>query len=1286
MNLGDHRDGHHPHRGTNPSVTGASVTYTATVSPVSPASGNPDGHRRLHRQRQLHQRLHAVTLVGDVATCTTAFNAANGSETIVAAYSGDSSFNPSTAPDYTQTVNKGDTSTAVTADNNPSVTGQSVTFTATISVTTPAAGTTTGTVDFTSDGNSIGCDSQPVSGTTATCTTTYDAAAGGSHTIVATYSGDTNFNGSTSPDFTQTVNLGDTGTVTTLTGGTNPSVTGQSVTYTATVSPVSPASGNPSGTVDFTANGNSISCDAVTLVGDVATCTTAFNAADGSETIVAAYSGDSSFNPSTAPDYTQTVNKGDTSTAVTADNNPSVTGQSVTFTATISVTTPAAGTTTGTVDFTSDGNSIGCDSQPVSGTTATCTTTYDAAAGGSHTIVATYSGDTNFNGSTSPDFTQTVNLGDTGTVTTLTGGTNPSVTGQSVTYTATVSPVSPASGNPSGTVDFTANGNSISCDAVTLVGDVATCTTAFNAADGSETIVAAYSGDSSFNPSTAPDYTQTVNKGDTSTAVTADNNPSVTGQSVTFTATISVTTPAAGTTTGTVDFTSDGNSIGCDSQPVSGTTATCTTTYDAAAGGSHTIVATYSGDTNFNGSTSPDFTQTVNLGDTGTVTTLTGGTNPSVTGQSVTYTATVSPVSPASGNPSGTVDFTANGNSISCDAVTLVGDVATCTTAFNAADGSETIVAAYSGDSSFNPSTAPDYTQTVNKGDTSTAVTADNNPSVTGQSVTFTATISVTTPAAGTTTGTVDFTSDGNSIGCDSQPVSGTTATCTTTYDAAAGGSHTIVATYSGDTNFNGSTSPDFTQTVNLGDTGTVTTLTGGTNPSVTGQSVTYTATVSPVSPASGNPSGTVDFTANGNSISCDAVTLVGDVATCTTAFNAADGSETIVAAYSGDSSFNPSTAPDYTQTVNKGDTSTAVTADNNPSVTGQSVTFTATISVTTPAAGTTTGTVDFKNGATSITGCASQPITAGTATCTTTFAHSNGSSLSIEAVYSGDTNFNGSNDTITQTVNLGPTATTTTLSAGTNPSLSGQSVTYRAAVAPVAPAVGSPTGSVAFKDGATTITGCASQGLTAGVATCTVNYPSPAGSPHSITAVYAGDVDFATSTSSALAHTVNQAGTSTAVTSSANPTPAFQNVTYTARVSVTAPGVGTPTGTVVFKDGSTTISGCAAATVSGGVATCTTSYLGGPQTTHPITAVYSGDTAFSGSTSPVLNVVVDSAIDEGYWLATANGGIFTFGGATFYGSGRVTAAQLAHRQHGGHAGRQGLLAGGGRRGHLLLR
>ena len=74
----------------------------------------------------------------------------------------------------------------------------------------------------------------------------------------------------------------------------------------------------------------------------------------------------------------------------------------------------------------------------------------------------------------------------------------------------------------------------------------------------------------------------------------------------------------------------------------------------------------------------------------------------------------------------------------------------------------------------------------------------------------------------------------------------------------------------------------------------------------------------------------------------------------------------------------------------------------------------------------------------------------------------------------------------------------------------------------------------------------------------------------HSITAVYPGNATFATSTSPSLAHTVTQAATSTSVVRSVGPNPSTsgQSVTFTATVSATAPGAGTPSGTVQFKDG----------------------------------------------------------------------------------------------------------------------
>ena len=84
--------------------------------------------------------------------------------------------------------------TAVTSSPNPSMFGELVTITATVGP--PGPPTPTGTVSFTSNGAAIpGCTAVPLSSSrTAVCTTT--GLAVGTDAIVATYSGDTNYSGS----------------------------------------------------------------------------------------------------------------------------------------------------------------------------------------------------------------------------------------------------------------------------------------------------------------------------------------------------------------------------------------------------------------------------------------------------------------------------------------------------------------------------------------------------------------------------------------------------------------------------------------------------------------------------------------------------------------------------------------------------------------------------------------------------------------------------------------------------------------------------------------------------------------------------------------------------------------------------------------------------------------------------------------------------------------------------------------------------------------------------------
>ncbi|WP_033334231.1 Ig-like domain-containing protein, partial [Streptomyces novaecaesareae] len=111
----------------------------------------------------------------------------------------------------------------------------------------------------------------------------------------------------------------------------------------------------------------------------------------------------------------------------------------------------------------------------------------------------------------------------------------------------------------------------------------------------------------------------------------------------------------------------------------------------------------------------------------------------------------------------------------------------------------------------------------------------------------------------------------------------------------------------------------------------------------------------------------------------------------------------------------------------------------------------------------------------------------------------------------------------------------------------------------------------------------------------------------------YNGSSNYNTSTSATIKQTVAKASTNTALTSAPNPSLHGKMVTLTATVTATAPGAGTPTGTVSFFDGATLLGH---ATVSGGVATFTTSTLG--VGIHALTAVYAGSTSFNGSTSPI--------------------------------------------------------------------
>jgi uncharacterized repeat protein (TIGR03803 family) len=195
-------------------------------------------------------------------------------------------------------------------------------------------------------------------------------------------------------------------------------------------------------------------------------------------------------------------------------------------------------------------------------------------------------------------------------------------------------------------------------------------------------------------------------------------------------------------------------------------------------------------------------------------------------------------------------------------------------------------------------------------------------------------------------------------------------------------------------------------------------------------------------------------------------------------------------------------------------------------------------------------------------------------------------------------------------------TVTTTTLTSTPNPSAYGQAVTFTATVTSNngAPPNGeevtfmngkSPLGAGSLSGGSANFT---TSGLQVGM--------------NSITAVYAGDANFLGSTSNTVSQAVSPATTSTALTSSENPSAYGQAVIFTATVNAEFSGV--PTGTVTFYSGGTKLG---TTTLSGGVANYKTSALA--VGTDLITAAYNAGSSFTGSTSDPLSQVVLKALTK---------------------------------------------------------
>ncbi len=278
------------------------------------------------------------------------------------------------------------------------------------------------------------------------------------------------------------------------------------------------------------------------------------------------------------------------------------------------------------------------------------------------------------------------------------------------------------------------------------------------------------------------------------------------------------------------------------------------------------------------------------------------------------------------------------------------------------------------------------------------------------------------------------------------------------------------------------------------------------------------------------------------------------------------------------------------------------------------------------PAAG---GTVTFTANGTAV--CGPVPVSGGVAQCLTTLTPG---TYTLEADYSGDSNYTGGSGSITNYV-VGKAAAGLSLSASPSSGATADSpVTLTANVA----AQGTlplPGGTVDFTVDGTTPSGCGSVMLTSSQATCTVGV-LPTGS-YTLAVSYPGDGDYLGDSASITNYAVSRATPTVAL--SASPS---SGATVASPVSLTATvtdanGGPAPSGTVDFTINGTGVPGCGNVTVTSGSAACSAGTL--PGGTYTFGTSYSGDTNFLTGSDSISNYQVAQAAPGVSLSATPSSG-----------------------------------------------
>ena len=766
---------------------------------------------------------------------------------------------------------------------------------------------------------------------------------------------------------------------------------------------------------------------------------------------------------------------------------------------------------------------------------------------GSNPVLVTQAADANYSGSTGSG---AVTIGKAA------GGTDSATgTGSYGAATTAVSVTIPYTGSayPTGVITLAdTHGNTVSVPAssCTAAAGVLTCSANLPTASepvGANAITVNQAADADHTAS-AGSGTVTINKA----AATSADTLTGTGTYGASTTPVTVTIPYAGAAapTGAItvsDSLGDTLTLAASSCTAANGLLTCTGNLPSANDpvGTTSITVSQAGDANYSGSTgsgSITIGKAAGGADTATGTGTYGGATTAVT-VSIPFVGSTA--------PTGAITLTdTHGNTVTVQASTCTAakGALSCTVnlpTVNEPVGSNAVNVSQVADAVFGASTGAG-TVTINKA----LATSSDTVTGTGTYGTATTPVTVSIPFAGAAAPSGAITvadAHGNTVTIQASSCTAAAGvlTCTANLPTANEpiGTNTVTVSQAADANYSGSTGSG---SVSIGKT--IPTLAA---PSISPLNATFGTPVTLTQTVPAGETGTVTFY-SGTTV-LGTATIANGVAVLTTSALPA-GTDSITAMAGGDGNYNAATSPAVVDTVNSGATKVALASSQSNVIYGSNVSFTATVS-TTPAS-TITGTVTFYDGTTAIgtataaNGVGSLSLSTlgvGTHVITATFTPAAGSPLSA-----------ATSPAITETV--GGAASSVVLTSSLNPGIAGQSITFSATV-PTTVGSTAPTGMVTFYDGTTVI------GTTQLNASGVANFVTSAlsGGVHNITAVYAGDSNYATSTSGPVAQQISDyvvGNTTPTLTVDPGKTAAF-NITInpSAGVSFGSPVVLTVTG-----------------------------------------------------------------------------------------------------------------------------